>query len=63
MNSKEIYEEAGAIAELLPDGEQERFAAFLLDLTTSTIKPAKDLAVRRWAKDAGYLPRGTRRPT
>jgi hypothetical protein len=66
MDAKEIYEEAGALAELLPDGEQERFAAFLLGLTRSTVSPgdttvARDLAIRRWARDAGFLPRTTRR--
>lgn len=68
MDAKEIYEEAGAIAELLPDGDRERFAAFLLGLTSSSLNPgdtilAKDVAVRRWARDAGYLPRRTRRTT
>ena len=64
MNSKQIHEECGALAELLPALHRERFAAFLLALTrTPSTSPELNRklrfeAVAGWAQAAGHLPRG-----
>jgi hypothetical protein len=60
MDTKDVYEEAGALAELLPADQRERFAALLLSVADPYGSPnavARETAVRRWARDAGHLPR------
>jgi hypothetical protein len=60
MDSKEIYEVAGGIAEALPEAHRESFAALMDELTRS---PRGDRqrgrlgAVRRWLRDAGWIAR------
>jgi hypothetical protein len=58
MDSKEIYEEAGALADLLPDDQRERFAAYVLEISQPSARwPhwCPYWSVRRWAMDAGHL--------
>lgn len=52
------YEEAAALAAMLPDDQRERFAAFLLDITdprhVDRVRIDHTNGIRRWARDAGF---------
>lgn len=58
MDNLKTYEEIATLADALPDGYREHFALLLLDLAEPTSQRERIAgfnAVRRWAKDAGYL--------